>query len=116
MREEAAWYPHPTHRTGLVGETRCSVSFTSQRVSEFGRIQEVVPSDCRAPAVAPGRLFVVGDSHAGAYRRLFHMLSADTGIPVSMYPAGGCPVASLLEPGARRPPSAASSKPGRCSK
>ncbi len=103
MRHEADWYPHPALRSATAPRDRCQVAFTSRRVSAFGRVQEFVPTACDSPAVWPGRLFVVGDSHASAYRRLFHMVSAQTGIPISMYPAGGCAVASLLETLARRP-------------
>lgn len=41
------------------------------------------------------RLFVVGDSHAGAYRRMMHMVSNADRRPVSIYSLGGCKLFDL---------------------
>jgi hypothetical protein len=43
-------------------------------------------------------LFVVGDSHAGAYGKMFKMLEQETGIKVKVYSKAGCGVLNLLSP------------------
>ncbi len=44
------------------------------------------------------RLYVLGDSHVGAYGTLLGMLQREQGWVVQPYFAGGCPVADLLRP------------------
>jgi len=44
------------------------------------------------------RLFVMGDSHAGAYKAMLAKLSAETGLDVVLLSKGGCGVANLLSP------------------
>lgn len=44
--------------------------------------------DC--PRAGGHRLIVMGDSHAGAYARLMHRVSAAEARPVDLYTKGGC--------------------------
>lgn len=44
------------------------------------------------------RLFVLGDSHTGAYRKLLSMLSQRQGMAVTDFSQAGCAVAGLLAP------------------
>jgi len=44
-------------------------------------------------------LFVIGDSHAGAYGKMFKMLEEKTGIKVKVYSKGGCGILNLRSPG-----------------
>jgi len=48
-------------------------------------------------------LFVIGDSHAGAYRPLLEMASRDLGMRYQLRVAPGCRVASLKEPSVDTP-------------
>ncbi|HEX2997203.1 MAG TPA: acyltransferase family protein [Anaerolineales bacterium] len=48
--------------------------------------------------IAGRQLFVIGDSHAAAYRTMLKEASTQLGIDVHLYEHGGCPVASLLMP------------------
>ncbi|MBN1579757.1 MAG: acyltransferase [Anaerolineae bacterium] len=43
-------------------------------------------------------LFVIGDSHAAAYRTMLKQASSQLGIEAHIYEQGGCPIASLLAP------------------
>lgn len=49
------------------------------------------------------RLFVYGDSHAGAYTTMLSILSKKMGIEVHNYSKGGCNKAGLLKPSAFNP-------------
>jgi hypothetical protein len=46
----------------------------------------------------PRRLFVVGDSHAGAYSPMFSLLSGQHNVEVRVYQQSGCAFANLLSP------------------
>ncbi|MBN1430210.1 MAG: acyltransferase [Anaerolineae bacterium] len=48
--------------------------------------------------LAGRKLFVIGDSHAEAYRTMLKEASAQLGIEVHVYARGGCPAAGLLKP------------------
>jgi peptidoglycan/LPS O-acetylase OafA/YrhL len=48
--------------------------------------------------IAGRQLFVIGDSHAAAYRTMLADVSSQLGIEVHIYEHGGCPVAGLLMP------------------
>ncbi|WAJ69470.1 acyltransferase family protein [Catenovulum adriaticum] len=43
-------------------------------------------------------LYVLGDSHAGAYSKMLRQLANDTGINIKLMSKGGCGVANLREP------------------
>ncbi|OFC72443.1 acyltransferase family protein [Alteromonas confluentis] len=43
-------------------------------------------------------LYVIGDSHAGAYSTMLRMLADETGIKTKIYSSGGCGVSNLREP------------------
>lgn len=50
---------------------------------------------CIAPGVAPRRLFVMGDSHTGAYLPMFSLLAGERDVDVRIYYQAGCGVARL---------------------
>jgi hypothetical protein len=59
------------------------------------------PSDCKGGAAAaerPSRLFVLGDSHAGAYTALLKKLVRTEGTTVRLYTFAGCSVFGLGKP------------------
>jgi len=45
------------------------------------------------------KLFVVGDSHVGAYATMLYKLAGEYGVEVHRFGAGGCGVANLRKPG-----------------
>lgn len=96
VRDASAWYPYPRNRVSTPDKPLCRVDQTPLE-SEGRRIERFAPTACTAGTSAMHRLFVVGDSHAEAYRRLFHMLSERHGVEVNVYSMGGCPAASLLD-------------------
>jgi len=62
-------------------------------------VQVLVPFACSsAPAHADQRLFVAGDSHAGAYGRLLDLTARVTGIEVWRFSQGGCGLANGVTP------------------
>lgn len=82
-----AWYP-----TGCRGEhdvSRCPVQV---RGAELGSSIGVPTRQLDAGR----RIYLIGDSHAGAYRRLMNDLIADTGLSYQMFSRGGCAVAALV--------------------
>lgn len=48
--------------------------------------------------IAGRQLFVIGDSHAAAYRTMLKEVSTQLGIEVHIYEHGGCPIVGLLKP------------------
>lgn len=46
-------------------------------------------------SVAPHRIFVVGDSHAGAYQLMMHHVAARRATPIVLYWSGGCRVLDI---------------------
>jgi peptidoglycan/LPS O-acetylase OafA/YrhL len=47
-------------------------------------------------AFAKHKIFVLGDSHAGAYSAMFGKLTKEQGVEVRQYSKGGCSIANLL--------------------
>ena len=62
-----------------------------------GQVISYVPSGCPV-AVAPEKLFTIGDSHATAYLPMFDRLSTETGVAVSVYTSAGCGLLDLKMP------------------
>ncbi len=67
------------------------------------KILDVTPQDCGAPAKT--RLFVAGDSHAGAYLRMLREFAQARHVDVSIYASSGCAFMDLLTPVAALDPS-----------
>jgi peptidoglycan/LPS O-acetylase OafA/YrhL len=92
MRDSAKWYPYGTDTAGcpleLADETTGGTSIEIMRPG-------------RGPGCSgmPQRhLFVVGDSHAGAYGAMLRLLAAQDGVDVRLYTRSGCSFANLLRP------------------
>jgi hypothetical protein len=49
------------------------------------------------------RLFVAGDSHAGAYRRMLQAVASARGLEVRLFFRGGCAMANFLQPVSEMP-------------
>jgi hypothetical protein len=77
-----------------------SLSVTRDRYTWYsGWYDPDGPSNASTDADIAGRqLFVIGDSHAAAYRTMLKEVSTQLGVEVHLYEHGGCPVASLLMP------------------
>jgi len=71
-RDSGNWYPYPEQ---VVGKVRGVNSVLSQR-----------------------RLYVLGDSHTGAYRKMLSMLSLKQGMAITEFSQAGCAIAGLIEP------------------
>jgi peptidoglycan/LPS O-acetylase OafA/YrhL len=93
MRESTKWYPDswPFQRNA----TRCPVQSTTETIADVS-VETMLPNCSDLPRK---RLFVVGDSHAGAYNTMFSLLAGHHGIEVRIYSRAGCSFANLANPG-----------------
>lgn len=58
---------------------------------------------CADAATRAGHVFVAGDSHASVYSGLLQRLVLDTGLEVTLYAVGGCPLVAM-QPAREREP------------
>jgi peptidoglycan/LPS O-acetylase OafA/YrhL len=91
-RDSVDWY---SGRMDGIGKRNCSLQARSEPLGDSS-IAIWSGSHCAQPNASMPRLFVVGDSHAGAYSTMLMMFAADTGAEVYKYEKGGCPFISLL--------------------
>jgi peptidoglycan/LPS O-acetylase OafA/YrhL len=89
MRDSAKWYPYVA---GIVG---CFPEFASETIE--GTFVNVMRPGL-GPDCSRRHLFVVGDSHAGAYTAMLSLLAAQDGVDVRLYQRPGCSFANLLRP------------------
>lgn len=96
-RDKAAWFPD-TVPSVTDDARRCQLSRKSLPLAG-GEMEVLDPVDCtRAPQHQ--QIFVLGDSHAGAYFAMLAELVQTTGHPVQVLRMSGCPVFNLKEPNA----------------
>lgn len=83
----------------LKSQPHISLSVTRDRQTWY---PQSWPSATAQPAsanrLAGRKIFVWGDSHAGAYSTMLQVLREQTGAQVFLYSRGGCAVAGLLNP------------------
>ena len=60
------------------------------------------PTNCRTNAPQGTHIYVIGDSHAGAYNRMLRNVVSETGFPVVISSTTGCAEADFLLPAAAR--------------
>lgn len=94
IRNDEVWSPYflPSVASG-----NCNVEIKRQAIGEVSLIG-LIPTDCSIGNFSGRRLFVIGDSHAGAYQRMFVDLARETNVEVWIYRTGWCGVANLLWP------------------
>jgi peptidoglycan/LPS O-acetylase OafA/YrhL len=94
-RDERTWYPYPSPGRPASTQEGC------QTIASFARVGGVGVSTFQRVACKrdepPRRLFVVGDSHAGAYASMLYRLAEEEGVRVHVYSEAGCGAASLLK-------------------
>ena len=95
------WYPERPVAVAEA-EARCEVEARRAWSGEDFTI-EYRPVRCRRPP-APGRLFVVGDSHAGAYSGMLHAIARLDGREVRILLRPGCSFLSLRRTAAQESP------------
>jgi peptidoglycan/LPS O-acetylase OafA/YrhL len=93
-KNREVWSPYffPTAQSGT-----CNVRVHEQAIGEFSA-KGFIPTDCPNKGTSNGKLFVIGDSHATAYERMFFDLALDKRVEIWVYTAAGCSVVSLLKP------------------
>lgn len=87
----AAWATVQYHEQISLSVTRDGDAWQSRRYPAWRPLQPV-----HAPGLAGRRLFVVGDSHAAAYRTMTSMVARQTGMQVLEFERGGCSVVNLM--------------------
>ncbi len=92
MRNYAEWYPESDPVAAGAGP--CSVTVTRHGAFHLS----IVPTPCPGAAPNPGRMYVLGDSHAISYQHLFENVARERHVDVELMAKGGCPVAGLLQP------------------
>jgi peptidoglycan/LPS O-acetylase OafA/YrhL len=88
MRDSTKWYPYYWANTA-----GCPLEYASEAID--GTSVDIMRPRCSGP---PRHLFVVGDSHAGAYTTMFSLLAGQDGVDVRLYSRPGCSFANLLQP------------------
>lgn len=73
---------------------KCALSILKERPAD-GLLIVMQPQGCGEPR---GRVFVVGDSHAGAYAALLKRYVRTEGVTVRLYTLAGCSVFGLRQP------------------
>jgi peptidoglycan/LPS O-acetylase OafA/YrhL len=87
LRHASDWYAGD-RMSGMEAARMCQVDLR-RRAIVGSDVVEYHPRDCKRAATTT-QLFVLGDSHAGAYLMLFDQIAAETGIVVRVYHVPGC--------------------------
>ncbi|TDV36243.1 peptidoglycan/LPS O-acetylase OafA/YrhL [Paraburkholderia caballeronis] len=86
------WY---AYRPLTVAYGGCRESWDTRQLNG-GLVWIYSRKGCALPPRHPGRVFVIGDSHAMAYNMMLRELALTTGVRVVAYNNGGCPFVGLL--------------------
>lgn len=99
-KNSADWYPGPRDAMPLGNESGRQCTVHTSRQVQAGLVGvDYIPTGClAAPAPTLPHLFVIGDSHTGAYARLLQLTSRATGLEITAYERPGCPVVGFLRP------------------
>jgi len=87
VRNSQDWYPDATVKT--ISAAGCKVHPLPDKALEISALI-VQRSACPPPAARPGALYILGDSHAGAYLGLLANYVLTTGADGMLYYQGGC--------------------------
>ena len=90
-RDTQVWSPYS--RPQAIGACRARVA---TRWEAGVKIVDLTPEGCGA--LAPTRLLVAGDSHAGAYTRMLRRLAQAQRVEVAIYASPGCGFMDLMTP------------------
>lgn len=90
-RDAADWYPG---RMDGIGRRNCALQSRSEPLGDSA-VTIWAGARCAQADPAMPRLFVIGDSHAGAYSTMLMMFAIDTGAEVYKYERDGCPFLSV---------------------
>jgi hypothetical protein len=98
--DHEGWYAEET-RALAPSPGRCDLVKDAGTV-EDGEVSIWTPVGCGFTP-PPGRLFVIGDSHALAYNPMLRQFAAGTGVALHVYFASGCPFLDLRQTLATHP-------------
>jgi peptidoglycan/LPS O-acetylase OafA/YrhL len=96
-RDTRTWYPYAWPDQAAQRRAQCKTK-RSFAAAGTGGITTYEPVDCKPQLAQPRQLFVIGDSHAGAYTTLLYTLAEENALRVMIYSKGGCRVANLGQP------------------
>ena len=82
--------------TGFKKQSLLSVSVTSDK--EIWSPYRSISEPSAGKSLSGRTLYIIGDSHAGAYSAMLKMLSEETGIRIKKYAQAGCGVTNMLTP------------------
>ncbi|MBU3014238.1 acyltransferase [Poseidonibacter lekithochrous] len=86
-------------KTIFTSQSKMNLSVTKEKEIWYPH-RYAAPLDLKNNEKLKGKkLFVVGDSHAGAYSTMLGLLSYEYGIEIHPLSTGGCPIANLIVPG-----------------
>ena len=93
-RDTQMWYPYawPDQAAQTRAQCRTKSGFTA---ASGGTITTYEPVNCKPQLTNMRHVFVIGDSHAGAYMTLLYSLAEENAVKVMIYSKGGCSVANL---------------------
>jgi peptidoglycan/LPS O-acetylase OafA/YrhL len=89
--DSGVWLPNAYAQSA---GSRCRIAYRSEGL-EGGTVDTFVPQGCQ---IKPGRLLVLGDSHAAAYNTLLRLHAENTGGEVQVASRPGCGLFNLIRP------------------
>jgi peptidoglycan/LPS O-acetylase OafA/YrhL len=100
-RDAAQWQPsgYP-----LPEDARHCAVHTDMKGAVHGQWWEFTSPDCALASPGSPHLFVMGDSHAGAYLGMIKQTVNEQGRAATLYTQGGCPYLNLITPDSENPP------------
>jgi len=95
-RDRETWYPEPWPSNTASNDPKiCNAD--NKSISRHGLdINVFYSANCTSVPTIKHKVFILGDSHAGAYATMSNMLTEKLGIEVWVYSKGGCGVMNMI--------------------
>ena len=88
MRTPVDWYAGARMPYPALGDRQCNVGMEGHAIAGGGETR-YLPKECRGKTQSI-KIYVLGDSHTGMLVSMFDQISAEEGIPVSVFAGPGC--------------------------
>lgn len=89
VQNDAVWYPDRIASNPDVAD--CNVVFTEEKIGDSTVWNYSRNPACQLPKTFEHEIYVIGDSHAMHYRRMFSLIALGTGANVHAFNNAGCP-------------------------
>jgi hypothetical protein len=96
-KDEKSWYPNAISLEPAGSANHCKPKGSSEEVDGVS-VSTITNTSCDQVQHQPQKLFVIGDSHVGAYAPILYTLAKEYGIDIYMYRKAGCGFLNLLKP------------------